>query len=454
MADVVKAVAAQPVVKAVVTQPMVLGAEKALPGELHVLRAAERSLTGQRRGIRAVVPFLGPAFIAAVAYVDPGNFANNMAAGSKYGYMLLWVVLAANLTAMLVQSMSAKLGIATGQSLPEVCRDRFPRPVVIFLWLQAELIAMATDLAEFVGAALGIYLVFGIPLFLAGVLTGVLAFAILGLQAWGFRRLESTIAGLVGVIVLAFGLEVLKADPSWAGVAGGVFVPHLDGSASILLAVGILGATVMPHVIYLHSALTQKRIVGANPEAKRKIYHFELVDVVIAMGLAGVINIAMLTMAAAVFGSRGQVNVGTDLTQVFTGLDHYVGAHSGLIFGIALLASGVSSSSVGTLSGQVVMQGFIRRQIPVFLRRAITMVPALVLIATHFDPSRALVLSQVFLSFGIPFAMVPLVMFCRNKDLMGNLVNSRLTNYAAYAVAGMIIGLNIYLLYQTFAPTA
>jgi manganese transport protein len=211
---------------------------------------------------------------------------------------------------------------------------------------------------------------------------------------------------------------------------------------------------VMPHVIYLHSALTQKRIVGANPEAKRKIYHFELVDVVIAMGLAGVINIAMLTMAAAVFGSRGQVNVGTDLTQVFTGLDHYVGAHSGLIFGIALLASGVSSSSVGTLSGQVVMQGFIRRQIPVFLRRAITMVPALVLIATHFDPSRALVLSQVFLSFGIPFAMVPLVMFCRNKDLMGNLVNSRLTNYAAYAVAGMIIGLNIYLLYQTFTPTA
>ena len=442
------------VARAVVTQPMVEGAEHALPGELRVLRAAERSLTGERRGIRAVLPFLGPAFIAAVAYIDPGNFASNMASGSQYGYMLLWVVLAANLMAMLVQSMSAKLGIATGLNLPEVCRERFPRAVVVFLWVQAELIAMATDLAEFVGAALGIYLVFGIPLFISGLLTGVLAFGILGLQAFGFRRLEATITGLVGIIVLAFGLEVLKAGPSWSGVAGGVFVPRLDGSASILLAVSIIGATVMPHVIYLHSALTQKRVVGANPEARRKIYHFELVDVVIAMGIAGVINLAMLTLAAAVFGSRGLVGVGTDLTQVFTGLDHFVGDHSGLVFGVALLASGVSSSSVGTLSGQVVMQGFIRFQIPVFLRRAITMVPALILIASHFDPSRALVLSQVALSFGIPFAMIPLVMFTRDKKLMGNLVNGRLTNYAAYAVAGMIISLNIYLLYQAFFASA
>ena len=431
-----------------------MGAENALPGELRVLRAAERSLTGERRGLRAVIPFLGPAFIAAVAYVDPGNFATNMAGGSQFGYMLLWVVLAANLMAMLIQSMSAKLGIATGRSLPEVCRDRFPRPVVIFLWIQAELIAMATDLAEFVGAALGIYLVFGIPLFISGLLTGVLAFMILGLQAWGFRRLESTIAGLVGVIVLAFGLEVLKANPAWGLVAADTFVPHLDGSASILLAAGILGATVMPHVIYLHSALTQKRIVGANPEARRKIFHFELVDVVIAMGIAGVINMAMLTMAASVFGSRGMTSVGTDLGQVFHGLDQFIGGHSGLIFGIALLASGVSSSSVGTLSGQVVMQGFIRRKIPVFLRRAITMVPAMILIASHFDPSRALVLSQVFLSFGIPFAMIPLVLFTRDKVLMGNLVNSRLTNLAAYVVAGMIIGLNVFLLFQTFSGSA
>ena len=441
-------------VKSVITQPMVLGEERALPGELRVLRAAERSLNGQRRGVRAVMPFLGPAFIAAVAYVDPGNFATNMAAGSQYGYMLLWVVLAANLMAMLIQSMSAKLGIATGRSLPEVCRDRFPRPVVIFLWIQAELIAMATDLAEFVGAALGIYLVFGIPLFIAGLLTGVLAFTILGLQAWGFRRLEAAIAVLVGVIVIAFGLEVLGASPSWGSVALNTVVPHLDGTASILLAAGILGATVMPHVIYLHSALTQKRIIGANPEAKRKIFHFELVDVMIAMGIAGVINLAMLTTAAAVFGSRGLTSAGADLIQVSGGLDRYIGDHSGLVFGIALLASGISSSSVGTLSGQVVMQGFIRRQIPVFLRRAITMVPAMVLIASHFDPSRALVLSQVALSFGIPFAMIPLVLFTRDRKLMGSLANSRLTNYAAYGVAAMIIALNVFLLYQTIFRTA
>ena len=443
------------VVKAVVAKPtQVLGVEHALPGELRVLRAAERSLTGERRGLRAVLPFLGPAFIAAVAYVDPGNFATNMAGGSQFGYMLLWVVLAANLMAMLIQSMSAKLGIATGRSLPEVCRDRFPRPVVIFLWVQAELIAMATDLAEFVGAALGINLVFGIPLFISGLLTGLLAFGILGLQAWGFRRLEATISALVGLIVIAFGLEVFRADPAWGSVLTSTVVPHLDGSASILLAVGILGATVMPHVIYLHSALTQKRIVGANPEAKRKIFHFELVDVMIAMGIAGVINLAMLTTAAAVFNSRGLTGAGTDLTQVFHSLDQFLGAHSGLIFGIALMASGISSSSVGTLSGQVVMQGFIRRKISVFLRRAITMVPALFEIGIHFDPSHALVLSQVFLSFGIPFALIPLVMFCRDPKIMGNLVNSRLTSWAAYAVAGMIIGLNVFLIYQTFAPAA
>jgi manganese transport protein len=442
-------------VKAVVAlTPQVLGAEDALPGELRVLRAAEKSLSGERRGLRAVLPFLGPAFIAAVAYVDPGNFATNMAGGSQFGYMLLWVVLTANLMAMLIQSMSAKLGIATGRSLPELCRDRFPRPLVIFLWVQAELIAMATDLAEFVGAALGIYLVFGIPLFISGLLTGVVAFGILGLQAWGFRRLEATISGLVGLIVIAFGLEVFRADPSWGSVATGTLVPHLDGSASVLLAAGILGATVMPHVIYLHSALTQKRIVGANPEARRKIFHFELVDVVIAMGIAGIINLAMLTTAAAVFNSRGLTAEGSDLTVVFHALDHYLSAHSGLVFGIALLASGISSSSVGTLSGQVVMQGFIHRQISVFLRRAITMVPAMIVIGIHFDPSRALVLSQVFLSFGIPFAMIPLVMFCRNPQVMGNLVNSRLTNWAAYAVAGMIIGLNVFLLYQTFGPTS
>jgi manganese transport protein len=432
---------------AVEAQRQVVGIEQATSG---VLRAAEGALSGERRGLRAVLPFLGPAFIAAVAYVDPGNFATNMASGAQFGYTLLWVVLAANLMAMLIQTMSAKLGVATGKNLPEVCRERFPRPVVIFLWLQAELIAMATDLAEFVGAALGIYLVFHLPLFLAGLLTGALAFGILGLQAWGFRRLEAAIVALVGVIVVAFGLEVLLGHPSIGGVAQGVFVPRFAGSASVLLAVGIVGATVMPHVIYLHSALTQKRIVGTTEAARRRIFRFELVDVIIAMGLAGVINLAMLTTAAAVFHSRGLYGAGADLGQVFQGLDHYVGGHSGLIFGLALLASGVSSSCVGTMSGQVVMQGFVQFQIPIFLRRAITMTPALVLIAVGFDPTRALVLSQVLLSFGIPFALVPLVMFTQNRDLMGTLVNSRLTSIAGMAVAGVIVVLNVYLLLQTF----
>jgi manganese transport protein len=313
---------------------------------------------------------------------------------------------------------------------------------------------MATDLAEFVGAALGLNLVFGIPLFLAGVLTGVGAFGILALQSKGFRRLEATITGLVGVIVIAFGLEVFRSDPSWGDVVTGALLPHLNGYTSILLAVGILGATVMPHVIYLHSALTQERIVGANPEAKRKIFHFEMVDVLIAMGIAGLINMAMLTMAAAAFHSRGLTNVGNDLGQVFTGLDTFVGAHSGVVFGIALLASGISSSSVGTLAGQVVMQGFIRRKVSVFLRRTITMVPALVVIGINFDPTHALVLSQVVLSFGIPFALIPLVIFCRDPKLMGNLVNSRMTSWAAYLVSGGIVLLNAFLIYQTFFKAA
>jgi manganese transport protein len=430
-------------------QRHVVGVEDALPGEARVLRAAERSLTGERRGLRGAMPFLGPAFIAAVAYIDPGNFATNMAGGSQFGYTLLWVVLAANLMAMLIQSMSAKLGIATGRSLPEVCRDRFPFPVVVFLWLQAELIAMATDLAEFVGAALGLYLVFGIPLFIAGLVTGVIAFAILALQAWGFRRFEVAISVLVGVIVAAFGVQVLHVHASASAIAQGTLIPRFHGSQSVLLAVGILGATVMPHVIYLHSALTQRRIIGATPWARHKIYRFELVDVMIAMGIAGVINMAMLTTAAAAFHSRGLVNIGTDLHQVSDALNRYVGSHSGLIFGIALLASGISSSCVGTLAGQVVMQGFIHRQISIFLRRAITMTPALILIGANYNPSHALVLSQVFLSFGIPFALIPLVVFCRNPTLMGTLVNHRLTSWAAYTVTAIIITLNIFLLYQT-----
>jgi manganese transport protein len=431
---------AVPLVRQVVT------GDNVLPGEARVIEAAERALSGERRGVRAVLPFLGPAFIAAVAYIDPGNFATNMAGGSEFGYTLLWVVLAANLMAMLVQAMSAKLGIATGRSLPEVCRDRFGFRVVVLLWLQAEAVAMATDLAEFVGAALGLHLVFGLPLWLSGIVTGLAAFAILGMQVWGIRRLEATITALVGVVVLAFGLEVLRSSPSATGVAHGMFVPQFSGNGAALLAVGIIGATVMPHVIYLHSSLTQKRIVGASPAARRKIFRFELVDIAIAMGIAGVINLAMLATAAAVFHARGMSGAGNDLGQVFAGLNRYLGDHSGLIFGVALLASGIASSCVGTMSGQVVMQGFIHRQIPIFVRRAITMIPALVLIGVGFSPTRALVLSQVFLSFGIPFALVPLLVFTGSKDLMGTLVNRRPVMLAAALVTAVIVGLNAYLL--------
>ncbi len=420
-----------------------------LSGEARVIDAAEQALSGQRRGVRAVLPFLGPAFIAAVAYIDPGNFATNMAGGSEFGYTLLWVVLAANLMAMLVQSMSAKLGIATGRSLPEVCRDRFPFRVVVLLWLQAEAIAMATDLAEFVGAALGLHLVFGLSLWVSAILTGLTVFIILGLQVWGFRRLEAAITAFVAVIVLAFGLELLKSSPSAAGVARGLFVPQFSGQGSALLAVSIVGATVMPHVIYLHSSLTQKRIVGANAAVRRKIFRFEIIDITIAMGTAGIINLAMLATAAAVFHSRGLFGAGNDLGQVFGGLNHYIGAHTGTFFGVALLASGIASSCVGTMSGQLVMQGFMHRQIPIFARRAITMIPALIVIGIGFNPTRALVLSQVFLSFGIPFALVPLFFFTGNRDLMGTLVNRRPTVLAAGLVTVVIIALNVYLLATT-----
>ena len=292
-----------------------------------MLAAAEATLSGERRGVLAVLPFLGPAFIAAIAYVDPGNFATNMAGGAQYGYALLWVVAAANLMATLIQALSAKLGIATGRSLPEVCRDRFPFRVVLFLWLQAEAVAMATDLAEFVGAALGLQLVFGLPLWVSGILTGVAAFAILSMEVWGFRRLEATITAFVAVVVLAFCLEVRKSGPPAGAVARG-FVPGLPGG-STLLAVGIVGATVMPHVIYLHSALTKQRIVGTSADARRRIFRFEIVDISIAMGLAGVVNLAMLATAASVFWSRGLTGAGGDLGQVFEGLNRYLGAHTG-----------------------------------------------------------------------------------------------------------------------------
>src|SRR4051812_6438182 len=330
------------------TKEVIRGVEGVLPGESATARAAHDSLKGNRRGLRKILPFLGPAFIASVAYVDPGNFATNMAGGAQFGYLLLWVVLVANLMAMLIQSMSAKLGIATGMNLPEVCRERFSRRVSFGLWVQAELIAMATDIAEFVGAAIGVNLLTGLPLFPAALLVGVAAFLILSLQSRGFRKLEVVIASFVGVIVIAFGFQMFRSGPSWPGVGHGLLIPGFDGTESVLLAVGILGATCMPHVIYLHSALTQHRIVGATEEARKRIFRFEMVDVVIAMTIAGLINMSMLITASAVFHTRGLDDVGDDLNAVYNGLESYVGTGAAIMFGVALLASGLSSSSVGT----------------------------------------------------------------------------------------------------------
>ena len=417
-----------------------------LPGEAATLRAAQASLSGESKGLRGLWPFLGPAFIAAVAYIDPGNFATNIAGGAKYGYLLCWVVVSANLMAMLVQTLSAKLGIATGRNLPETCRDNFRKPVSFALWIQAEAIAMATDLAEVLGAALGLNLLFGMPLFPAGLLAGAGAFGILALQRYGFRRLEAVVAGLVGVIVVAFAFEVFLAKPSPAETVKHIFVPGFEGSESVLLAAGILGATVMPHVVYLHSALTQNRVVGRDETEKKRIQRFERIDVIIAMTIAGFVNLSMLTIAAAVFFGLGIDSI----EDAYASFDNELGGGAAALFGIALLASGFSSSSVGTMAGQVVMQGFIRRQIPLFLRRAITLAPALIILAIGVDPSRALVLSQVVLSFGIPFALVPLVIFTSRRDLMGSLVNTRATSVAAWAIAAVIICLNVFLLQQTF----
>ncbi|HEY0416478.1 MAG TPA: Nramp family divalent metal transporter [Gaiellaceae bacterium] len=396
-----------------------------------------------------ILPFLGPAFIACVAYIDPGNFATNVAAGSKYGYRLVWVIVAANLLAMLIQVLSAKLGIATGRNLPEVTRERLPRRATVFLWLQAEAIAMATDLAEFLGAALGFHLLFGWALFPSAVVTGIAAFAILGLQRFGFRPLEAVIAVLVGLIGICYLAELAFAHPDYGAVVHHAVVPQFGSEEAVLLSVGILGATVMPHVIYLHSALTQDRLVPESDADAKTLLRYTRIDVVIAMTIAGLINVAMLVMAASTFFQKG-LHAVDSLEGAHRTLQPILGGASSTLFALALLASGLSSSAVGTLSGQVVMQGFVRRQIPVAVRRLVTMVPAFVVIAIGINPSRTLVVSQVVLSFGIPFALVPLVWFTSRRDVMGPLVNRRLTTVAASAIAAVIVALNIFLLVQTF----
>jgi manganese transport protein len=413
--------------------------------------AGERVLRGQGRW--HLLPFLGPAFIACVAYVDPGNFATNIAAGSKFGYTLVWVIVASNLMAMLIQTLSAKLGIATGRNLPEICRERFSRKTSIGLWIQAEFIAMATDLAEFLGAAIGIQLLLGIPLFPAAVITGVITLLILGLQRYGFRPFEAVITAFVFVIGICYLGELYFAHPPLGTVAKHAIVPEFAGNESVLLAVGIIGATVMPHVIYLHSALTQQRIVPRNDEEAKTLFRYTRIDVLIAMVIAGLINISMLVVAATVFYGSGLLNVDS-LEGAHRTLEPILGGASSVLFALALTASGLSSATVGTLSGQVVMQGFIQRQIPLFVRRIVTMIPAFVVIALGLNPSRTLVLSQVVLSFGIPFALIPLVIFTSRRDVMGVLVNRRMTIVAAIFVAALISGLNVFLLAKTFGALA
>ena len=419
-------------------------------GDVRAVTAATEVLEGTSRGswYRRLFPFLGPAFIASVAYVDPGNYATNIQGGAQFGYLLLWVVAASNLMAMLVQALSAKLGIATGRNLAEHIRDQWPRWTVWSMWGLMEIVAMATDLAEFLGAAVGFNLLFGIPLLAAGLLTGVTTFIILGLERRGFRPLEAVISGMVGVIAACYLIETILDRPDWGLLAYHSVVPSFQGSESVLLATGILGATIMPHVIFLHSALMQGRIVTRKPEELRRLFRFECVDVTIAMGVAGLVNMAMLIMAAATFFQKGLTSVGT-IEEAYKTLTPLLGSAASWVFAISLLASGLSSSTVGTMSGQVVMQGFIHRQIPVWFRRLFTMLPALAVIAMGLDPTRTLVISQVVLSFGLPFALVPLVRFTARSDLMGVLVNRRGTTLVAWTVTLLIVALNMFLLYQT-----
>ena len=412
--------------------------------------ASELRLLRSRGHVRSLLALLGPAFVASVAYVDPGNFATNFAAGAQFAYRLAWVVAVANLMAMLVQYLSAKIGVATGRDLPELCREYLPTAVSRGLWVQAEVVAMATDLAEFVGAAIGLNLLFGLPLLAAGLVTAVVAFGILALDQRGYRRFELAIAGLLGLVLLGFAWDLIAVRPSAPDIAAGL-IPHLGGGHGFLLLVaGIIGATVMPHVVYLHSALTKDRVSVSDDAERRQLMRFQRIDVIAALGAAGLINLAMLFVAAALFRRGGAVSLGGSLQAAHADLGRLAGGGAALAFAVALLASGLSSSSVGTYAGQVVMQGFINRHIPVYLRRAITMAPALVVLAIGLPPTSVLVISQVVLSFGIPMALVPLVALTRRKDVMGGLANGRVTTGAAVMIAGVIIALNVFLLVVTF----
>ncbi|MGY1746263.1 Nramp family divalent metal transporter [Blastococcus sp. SYSU D00695] len=411
------------------------------------LSRAPRPTASPEPGRRRVWPLLGPAFVAAVAYVDPGNFATNFSGGAAFGYTLLWVIVVANLMAMLVQSLTAKLGLATGRDLATLCRERMPRPVTRGLWLQAEAVAIATDLAEIVGGAVALQLLFGVPLPVGGLITAAVAFLLLGAQSRGHRPFERVITGLLLVIGGGFLYTLAGSGVDLGGVAGGM-VPSFEGPDSLVLATGILGATVMPHVIYVHSALTPGRYgdvvtAGRTAAGRRRLLRAQRLDVLLAMGLAGLVNAAMLVIAAQLFTGGGQVD---SLEAVHAGLGDRLGAGASIAFALALLASGFASSSVGTHAGQVVMAGFLRRHVPVLARRLVTLAPALAVLLLGGDPTTALVWSQVVLSFGIPFALVPLLWLTSRRDLMGGWVNRPVTTVVGGVVAALVIGLNAHLL--------
>lgn len=398
--------------------------------------------------VRGPLPLLGPAFVASIAYVDPGNFATNITAGSTYGYLLVWVVVVSNVMAMLIQYLSAKSGVATGASLPQLCREHFPRPVARGLWVQAEFVAIATDLAEVIGGALALKLLFDLPLLTGGLITAVVAFGLLTLQSRGHRPFEVAIIGLLAVIFVGFVYSLVKGGVAPGPLLRGT-VPRFSGADSLLLATGMLGATVMPHAIYLHGALTNDRYDIATEQQRVALLRSQRVDVLSAMTLAGLVNLAMLVIAAQVFSGLSPT---VDTIEVaHAELSSSLGSFAALLFALALLASGFASSSVGTYSGQVVMQGFLRRRIPLSVRRLVTLAPALVVLAMNVDPTRALVISQVVLSFGIPFALVPLILLTRRSDVMGGLVNRRLTTAIAAVVAAVIIVMNVVLIALTLS---
>lgn len=426
-----------------------IAVKRARNAESKTVSAARDAINGKVKGFRALLPFLGPAFIASIAYIDPGNFATNIQAGASFGYKLLWVIILANLMAMLLQNMSAKLGIATGKNLPEVCREYMPKPLTYIMWIVSEFAAMATDLAEFLGATLALNLLFGIPMIYAVIITGIVTYLILMLERYGFRPLEKFIAAFAMLIGLCYLVETVLSRPNFTQIAYHSVVPWLGNSHSIMLAVGVIGATVMPHAIYLHSSLTQGRIIPRNDSEKLKIQKFSTKEILIAMTLAGFVNLSMMYMAASVFNTSGHSGV-ADLQSAYHTLTPLLGSAAASVFLISLLASGISSSVVGTMAGQVIMQGFVGFTIPLWVRRLITMLPTIVIVALGTDPTMTLVASQVVLSIVLPFPIIALIYFTQKKELMGVLTNKRYVTILSTAFAILILSLNVWLIVQTF----